>query len=494
VPESHRKRTRTRRRVLGAAAGGTAAAAVGAFGGARAATPPDGTAAARSASPAGDVVGKVTVGYQGWFAAEGDGAPVDGWWHWARDRGTAPSPSNTGVKCWPDTREYTHTYPTDYAALGDGRPAALFSSYDQQTVDTHFAWMSRYGVDTAALQRFDPTGDEGPTRDAMTEKVRVAAEAHGVRFHIMYDVTGWTSTRSEIKADRTAKMRAYTASPAYARQNGAPVVAVWGFGFDDDNHAFPAAACADVIDWFRSQGCYVIGGVPREWRTGGQGTREGYLDVYHAFDMISPWMVGAIGNAWDSDHYYEYVNAGDQADCDAHDIDYQPCVLPGDVPVPGQRAHGDFMWQQFYNMVRVGAQGIYVSMFDEFNEGNQIAKTAETKASVPADSGFLALDEDGTACSSDYCLRLTADGGRMLKGEIALTAVRPTPPPARWSASRRRSTAPTSPRRTAAPRRSSPTGRRSAPGSSSTWWTRAATRSPCARTPTAVSSPPVPPR
>ncbi|GGT22009.1 hypothetical protein GCM10010259_62930 [Streptomyces daghestanicus] len=179
MPESHRKRTWTRRRVLGAAAGG-AAAAVGAFGGARAATPPDGTAAARSASPAGDVVGKVTVGYQGWFAAEGAGAPVDGWWHWARDRGTAPSPSNTGVKCWPDTREYTHTYPTDYAALGDGRPAALFSSYDQQTVDTHFAWMSRYGVDTTALQRFDPTGGEGPTRDAMTEKVRVAAEAHGV--------------------------------------------------------------------------------------------------------------------------------------------------------------------------------------------------------------------------------------------------------------------------------------------------------------------------
>ncbi|MDP9679738.1 MULTISPECIES: hypothetical protein [Streptomyces] len=227
----------------------------------------------------------------------------------------------------------------------------------------------------------------------------------------MYDVTGWTSTRSEIKADRTAKMRAYTASPAYARQNGAPVVAVWGFGFDDDNHAFPAAACADVIDWFRSQGCYVIGGVPREWRTGGQGTREGYLDVYHAFDMISPWMVGAIGNAGDSDHCYEYVDAGDQADCDAHDIDYQPCVLPGDVPVPGQRAHGDFMWRQFYNMVRVGAQGIYVSMFDEFNEGNQIAKTAETKASVPADSGFLALDEAArparrtTACGS----RPTAD-------------------------------------------------------------------------------------
>ncbi|MDX3855210.1 discoidin domain-containing protein, partial [Streptomyces sp. AK02-01A] len=43
-------------------------------------------------------------------------------------------------------------------------------------------------------------------------------------------------------------------------------------------------------------------------------------------------------------------------------------------------------------------------------------------------TGIRALDEDGTPCSSDYYLRLTADGGRMLKGEIALTAVRPTVP------------------------------------------------------------------
>ncbi len=93
-----------------------------------------------------------------------------------------------------------------------------------------------------------------------------------------------------------------------------------------------------------------------------------------------------------------------------------------------QRVHGDFMWHQFYNMVRVGAQGIYISMFDEYGEGNQIAKTAATQATTPAGSGLLALDEDGTACSSDYYLRLTADGGRMLKGQIALTSIRPTQP------------------------------------------------------------------
>jgi hypothetical protein len=66
-------------------------------------------------------------------------------------------------------------------------------------------------------------------------------------------------------------------------------------------------------------------------------------------------------------------------------------------------------------------------MFDEFNEGNQIVKTAEDASMVPVGAGFVTLDEDGTACSSDYYMRLTGDGGKMFKGEMTLTAVRPTP-------------------------------------------------------------------
>lgn len=413
----------TRRTFLQAA---LSAGAVGAVGGAQTALAGPASAAG---SPPGDVVGKVTVGYQGWFACKGDGAPIDGWWHWTQDWGRSPSPSNTGIKCWPDPREYTHTYPTAYGSLGNGQPATLFSSYDQQTVDTHFRWMREYGIDTAALQRFNPTGGEGPTRDAMAAKVRSAAESNEVKFYVMYDVTNWDGMRSEIKADWTGKMKAHTPSPQYATQNGLPVVCVWGFGFNDTNHPFSAEECLDVINWFKAQGCYVIGGVPREWRTGGAGSRTGYADVYHAFDMISPWMIGAIGSAQDADNAYTTYTLGDEADCAAHGIDYQPCVLPGDVSAR-QRAHGDFMWRQFYNMCRAGVQGIYISMFDEYNEGNQIAKTAESSAWTPVDSGFLALDEDGTACSSDYYLRLTGDGGRMLKGLIALTPVRPTPPTA----------------------------------------------------------------
>jgi hypothetical protein len=380
-----------------------------------------------AASSAGDVVGKISVGYQGWFACIGDGAPINGWWHWSQNMSQAPSPSNTNIKAWPDMREYTRSYQTAYQNFGNGQPASLFSSYDQQTVNTHFLWMQQNGCDTAALQRFNPNSPEGPTRDAMAQKVRSAAETYGRKFYIMYDVTGWTNMQSEIKTDWTSKMSAHTASGAYAKQNGKPVVCIWGFGFNDANHNFTAAQCLDVINWFKGQGCYVIGGVPREWRAGTGGSRSGFIDTYHALNMISPWMVGAIGSAADSDGVYTNFTVPDQADCNAHGLDYQPCVLPGDVS-GRQRAHGDFMWRQFYNMVRAGVQGIYISMFDEYGEGNQIAKTAESQAWTPVGSGLLALDEDGTACSSDYYLRLTGDGGKMLKGQIALTATRPTQP------------------------------------------------------------------
>jgi hypothetical protein len=411
--------TISRRSLLATALGVPAAGAV--LGGTKVAA-----LAAPAASPPGDVVGKITVGYQGWFACTGDGAPINGWWHWSQNWSQPPSPSNSAIKSWPDVREYSRTYATAFANLNGGQPATLFSSYDQQTVDTHFRWMQETNLDTAALQRFNPNSSEGPTRDAMASKVRSAAERSGRKFYIMYDVTSWTSMQPEIKADWTNKMRAHTASSAYARQNGKPVVGIWGFGFNEANKPWPAATCLDVITWFQNQGCYVMGGVPTHWRRGVEDSRPGYLEVYRALDMLSPWMVGRISTNADSDNFYQNVNLPDQAECNAHGVDYQPCVLPGDLQ-ERHRRHGEFMWRQFYNLVRVGAQGIYISMFDEFNEGNQICKTAENASQIPSGSGIWALDEDGTGCSSSYYMRLTGDGGRMLKGELPLTATRPTP-------------------------------------------------------------------
>jgi hypothetical protein len=377
-------------------------------------------------SAAGDVVGKVTVGYQGWFACIGDNAPINCWWHWSPDASMAPSPANLGIKAWPDMSEYATSYPTGFDALNVGGAAKLFSSYDQSTVNLHFRWMQENSIDTAALQRFNPYSGEGATRDAIAAKVRTAAEAYNRKFYIMYDVSGWTDMQTQIKTDWTSKMSALTASPAYAIQNGRPVVCIWGFGFDDDNHPFDAAACADVITWFQSQGVYVIGGVPRDWRTGSPG-RPDFLPVFHSFNMLSPWMIGSIGTIDQANAFAVEVNVVDKADCDANGVDYQPCVLPGDLSVR-QRFHGNMMWSQFYNLASIGVAGFYISMFDEFNEGNQIVNTAATQAAVPSNSGFLSLDEDGTPCSSDYYMRLTTDGGRMLKGDLPLSFVRHTAP------------------------------------------------------------------
>jgi len=377
-------------------------------------------------SSASDVVGKITVGYQGWFAAIGDGSPINAWWHYAQNWSQAPSATNNAIIAWPDVRDFTTTFQTGWPNLNNGQPATLFSSFTNQTVNTHFLWMQQNGLDVAALQRFNPNGQEGPTRDSMAAKVKTAAETYGRKFYIMYDVSGWTNMQTEIKTDWTNKMSAYTSSSAYAKQNGKPVVCIWGFGFNDSNHLFTAAVCLDVINWFKSQGCYVIGGVPTYWRTQTNDSRPNFISVYSAFNMISPWMVGRIGNVTDVDNFYTNTNVPDEAYCAANGIDYQPCVLPGDLS-QRQRVHGDFMWRQFYDMKRAGAQGLYISMFDEYNEGNQIAKTAESSAFIPAGSPFLTLDEDGTAVSSDYYLRLSGDGTKMFKGTIALTATRPTP-------------------------------------------------------------------
>src|SRR5271154_7387922 len=140
---------------------------------------------ASAASPPGDVVGKVTVGYQGWFACTGDGAPINSWWHYSGGATPTPITLSNSIHCWPDMRQFSTGYQTGFTNFGNGQPARLFSSYDQQTVNTHFRWMAENGIDTAALQRFTPysgsgftIGGEGPTRNDMALKVKSAAEMY----------------------------------------------------------------------------------------------------------------------------------------------------------------------------------------------------------------------------------------------------------------------------------------------------------------------------
>ncbi|PUA30550.1 MAG: hypothetical protein B0W54_08720 [Cellvibrio sp. 79] len=133
-----------------------------------------------------DVVGKITVGYQGWFNAQGDGSPFGCWFHWSNNC-NAPTPAintnrNVKFELYPDTREYSKLYQSNLANLANGTPARLFSSYDQSTVNKHFEWMQTYNIDTAALQRFGANISSAPdgyrdNRDSVATKVNRRRDA-----------------------------------------------------------------------------------------------------------------------------------------------------------------------------------------------------------------------------------------------------------------------------------------------------------------------------
>ncbi|PRD48887.1 lectin [Sphingobacterium haloxyli] len=380
-------------------------------------------------SPVGDVVGKLVVGYQGWFGAAGDGSAFNSWRHWAAS-GT-PAPGNQMFELYPDTREYLTTFQTGYGNLGNGQPAKLFSSWTSQTVAKHFQWMQQYGIDCAAIQRFGNylyvDSRDKAFRDGIVAKARNQAENYDRKFYIMYDISGWNSFQAEIKTDWTNAMQVHTNSTAYAKQNGKPVVCIWGIGVS--GRPGDVTSWTDVINWFKAQGCYVIAGTARGWRTDATN-----MAAYHAADMITPWSVGTFSNLAEADTYASVMQA-DVAYLDSRGQDYQPVAFPGFAwsnwkPGTAQnmipRLHGDFMWRQFANIRVKGIPSAYVAMFDEYDEATAIAKAAENSSMIPTNQYFLTLDADGIACSADFYLRLTGDGARMIKQQIPHTSTHPT--------------------------------------------------------------------
>jgi len=372
-----------------------------------------------------DIIGKIIVGYQGWFSAQGDGSPCNYWNH-------------QNIELWPDTRDYSQTYAGSpffqnggyvispfYGNLNNDKPAVMFSSYDYSTVMTHFSWMKQYGIDGVALQRYgselsDPSLKA--QRDGMIAKVSSAAQATGRKFYIMYDITGWTDFQTEIKTDWLSDIHSVVINSSYAYQDGKPVVCIWGVGVS--GRPGDVNSWTDVLSWFKSQGCFVIVGTSADFSTDVINQK-----AYNTADMIMPWRVGNYGDP-------SLRDQKDLAYCSGRNIDYQVDIFPGyafsnsDLSKPRNeipRKGGSFMWSQFVAATNNKVKSVYISMFDEINEATAIFKCAEDKSMVPAGNYFLTLDADGTHVSSDFYLRLTNDGGQMLKGLKPYTAVLPTP-------------------------------------------------------------------
>lgn len=331
----------------------------------------------------------------------------------------------------------------------------LFSSRNAKTVQRHFRWMAEHGVDGAFLQRFlgqcDPASRGlRQLRDEVGDRVREAAEKEGRVFAIMYDVTGVPAERVQhlliqdwVHLTRTKRV---LDSPNYLKENGRPVVALWGLGFENAGHT-PAMVRA-ITQFFRSStigGAYLMAGTPTHWRTA-QGDCERnpeFTKVFlEEFDAISPWTIGRYKTEQENDSFAESVMKPDFERIQSHNqspyahasrkVDYIPVVFPGgsghnlsegkwglnDAP----RMGGRFLWKQVFNAHRIGARIIYGAMWDEYDEGTAFMPAITHKHRLPVSDRwqFMALDQDGHDLPADWYMRICGFAAEVLRGERRL--------------------------------------------------------------------------
>ena len=378
----------------------------------------------RSDIDAGSLVGKVLCGYQGWFRAPGDPAG-GGWFHWSRD-GRRIAPDTLTFEMWPDMTEYTaeERYPASGFTYPDGSAASLFSSANGKTVERHFDWMRQYGIDGVLAQRFlgGLDGAESSAREArVLGAVRNAANRTGRVFAVEYDMSGVPPEKALAVMQKDWKflvdVMKIADDPRYLKQNGKPVIAIFGFYKD----RFSGAEASKIIDAFHSKdryGVFLIGGCQWWWRTEKDAD---WAQAFRRFDAIKPWNVGNWGTYGGvpgarTDYWME-----DAAEAKRAGMLYLPVLYPGfawnnlqkkPADTPGiPRLSGDFFRPQFQEVVKDGISQAFVAMFDEMDEGTAIFKVTNT----PPTQGHFATFEGKP---SDFYLRLTGEGTRLVHAAV----------------------------------------------------------------------------
>ena len=294
-------------------------------------------------------------------------------------------------------------FTTKLGKLDNGKPAKLFSSAKEGVVDLHFKWMADYGLDGIALQRFASElkhKNNLKHNNKVAQLVKKLAENIARTFYMMYDVSG-----SPIK-DITARIQQdwekvldkqlnLTQSKQYTRYKGKPVIGLWGFGFNTAAHKFSKKQAVDLIKWFKKKGFYVVGGVPYNWRLEKLDSRKNWLSVYKQYDMLLPWSVGRYREKKELLHHYESIWQQDVAYSKRNKLKMKRVIFPGfawsnwkkgprnEIP----RKKGDLFWKQAYLTSQLGL-GVYIAMFDEYDEGTAIAKTAKNQSMSPKNQYF----------------------------------------------------------------------------------------------------------
>lgn len=383
--------------------------------------------------PAAGLDHRLIVGYQGWFGCPHDFEANLGWQHWFAGEAR---PELLTVDLLPSLRGLK---PEDLCDTGlpraDGRGTVwLYSAESPPVVARHFAWMREHGIDGAAAQRFIHAVVSDPARerrsDHVLKNVQAAAEKNGRVFFVVYDVSGANpqTVTDDIRADwrHLVNDLQLTASSAYLRDGGKPVLELWGFGVSD-RPGTPAAVAALIADLKNGRdglaNATVIGGVPSHWRTldGDSKTDPEWAGTYRSFDVISPWSVGRFADENGADGFVRSVVAPDMAETRRLGLRYMPVVFPGfswsnlmrnrDRPADAivnriPRNCGRFLWRQISDLLELHVEALYVAMFDEVDEGTAIFPTETRADGLPAGARMVYLNQDGCALPDDWYLRV----------------------------------------------------------------------------------------
>lgn len=433
--------------------------------------------------------GLVMCGYQGWFACNEDGSKYGPQWahysqKWDFPRFFQPGVGRCGIDMWPDVREYEKTYEAANFELPDGTKPRVFSSYDESSVNLHFKWMKEYGISGVFMQRF-ASQINNETAKELSDKVlssaMKASNQHSRAICMMYDCVGLGSECpvdyliEDIRKisqqynffDRDAGQK------YYLYHNGKPLIALVSV---DENSSYTVADAQKIVDACQEMGFSIMVSGPTYWREGGGDvpySTEGLHALIRDADICTPWYVGrydhdgtAGAHGGKFSQFKETVVKGDKAWLDQNGVEFAPLCFAGysDRNIhPNnkvfKRAGGDFFWSQVYNSAQLGCKMIYVAMFDEIDEGTAIFKCLR-QSEVPSNEYFqdyyvvfengayrrsttpVEVTGNGNWCKlaselnitftgiednlqSDHYLWLAGQAGKMLRGEIPMTATQP---------------------------------------------------------------------
>jgi len=373
------------------------------------------------------LIGKVMAGYQGWFAAPGDGSGC-GWVHWS-SRGKF-EPGACKIDLWPDVSELDpdERFATPFIHT-DGRKAEVFSSFNRKTVLRHFQWMKDYGLDGVFVQRFvTQTADPKAYRhvNVVLNHCREGANRFGRTYAVMYDLSGMGSNQMHRVMDDWKLLvdrMQITKDPAYQHHAGKPVVTIWGFGFNDGRKYTPREGL-ELVSFLKDDprygGCTVMLGVPTYWRTLERDCVNDPLmhELILKADIVSPWTVGRYTTPEQTVTYATKTLKQDIEWCRARHKEFLPVIFPGfswhnmypkfplnQIP----RLKGKFLWTQFVEARKAGATMIYQAMFDEVDEGTAIFKCTDD----PPVGASQFVNHEGLP--SDFYLKLVGEMTRRLR-------------------------------------------------------------------------------